>query len=223
MKKYWSILKSPQSLSIQQWLMISCEFSMVLLFIRILGTGYLSYGFLAWNLFLGYVPYFISGWLTQHKEVFQSRIKLLGVLLCWLLFIPNSFYILTDLFHLYKMGNGHSWFDLTLIMSFAWNGILLGVLSMQQMEKLLKSTKGRYVSGIVIAAVMWLNAVGVYIGRYMRYNSWDVITNPFALCSEVFEMMINPYDYRYVWAMTVCFGAFMVIIYYTIKKTGDSA
>jgi uncharacterized membrane protein len=126
----------PSRFTLSQWLLIALVFSLSLLAIRIIKTGYLSYGFLAWNLFLAYVPYFISEWLSKHPQMLASRVKLIAIVFIWILFMPNSFYILTDLFHLNNMSKGDSWYDLTLILSFAWNGILFGILSIYKMELL---------------------------------------------------------------------------------------
>ena len=209
-------------LTIRHWLLVSSLFSMLLLVVRITITGNLTYAFLAWNLFLAFIPYHISGWLARYHEVLKRKIKLLLAVSCWLVFMPNSFYIITDLFHLGDMADGHQWFDLTMILSFAWNGILFGTLSIRRMEMILKKTKGKIISGFVVCLVMWLNAFGVYIGRYLRFNSWDVITNPFSLFAEIFGIIFNPYDHRWVWAMTLCFSFFMLILYYTIKKLSET-
>lgn len=211
-----------ERLGLQQWLLISSMFSLSLLTIRIINSHYLSYVFLAWNLFLAFVPYFISNWLSKHRSVLTNRIKLAFLVFIWILFMPNSFYILTDLFHLNNMSHGDSWFDLTLILSFAWTGILFGILSIWKMELLLKNAKGKFVSGFVICIVMWLNAFGIYIGRFLRFNSWDVFVNPFSLLSEIMDILLNPYDYRYVWAMSSCFALFMVIVYYTTQKLSET-
>lgn len=211
----------PSRLNLSQWLFIASLFSLSLLAIRMIKTGRLSYGFLAWNLFLAFVPYFISQWLGRHPQILTSRIKLLSLVFVWIIFMPNSFYILTDLFHLNNMSKGDSWFDLTLILSFAWNGILFGILSIYKMEMLLKRAKGKFISGFIICVVMWLNAFGIYIGRFLRFNSWDIFVNPFSLVSEIVDMVFNPYDYRYVWAMSFCFAFFMAILYFTTKKLSD--
>ena len=213
--------KLPPVLTIHHWLMISSVFSMILLLIRIIMTGHFTYVFLVWNLFLAGISYFVANWLSRNKQIMEKRLKLLLILFVWLLFMPNSFYILTDLFHLDDMNAGHEWFDLTMILSFAWSGILFGVLSIRKMEMLLKTAKGKFISGLVICGVMWLNAFGIYIGRFLRFNSWDVITNPFSLFGEIFNILFNPYDYRYVWAMTSCFSFFMIILYFTIKKLSE--
>src|SRR5436190_19892188 len=125
-------------LAMQQWLIISCGFSCLLLSTRIMVTGYTTYLFLVWNLFLAFVPYAITQWLWTHSWVVGNKWKLLGLLLGWLLFIPNSFYILTDLFHLDEFDSAPKWFDLLLIFSFAWNGLLLGIISVRKTEMILE-------------------------------------------------------------------------------------
>lgn len=210
--------KSAPVLSIQQWILISSAFSILLLIIRIITSHRLSYVFLAWNLLLAYVPLLIANWLSRHQVVLRNKVTLILSISAWLLFMPNSFYILTDLFHLQTMEGNRPWFDLTLILSFAWNGILFGIISIWKMEMLLKRTKGRFTSALLIFMVMWLSAFGVYIGRFLRFNSWDIIFNPFPLLTEIVEMIINPYDYKSAWAMSACFACFISILYYTMKK-----
>src|SRR5213075_3082039 len=126
MKTFLSLIekKFERSFTIRHWLLVSSTFSLLLLLARIIITGYVTYAFLAWNLFLAFIPYYISGWMTNNREAMKNKVKLLPALGCWLLFMPNTFYILTDLFHLDDMADGHQWFDLTMILSFAWNGIL---------------------------------------------------------------------------------------------------
>jgi uncharacterized membrane protein len=186
--------------------------------IRIVVSHRMSYAFLAWNLLLAYVPLMIANWLNRHEVLMRNKFTLMLSVFAWLLFMPNSFYILTDLFHLRTADGNRSWFDLTLLLSFAWNGILFGIISIWKMEMLLKRTKGRFASAVLIFGVMWLNAFGVYIGRFLRFNSWDIIFNPFPLLTDITEMVMNPYDYKSAWAVSLCFACFTSILYYTLKK-----
>ena len=208
----------PTLLTMHQWILISSAFSILLLMIRILTSHRLSYAFLAWNLLLAYLPLLIANWLSRHEFVMRNKVTFILAISAWLLFMPNSFYILTDLFHLNSSDKHRPWFDLTLILSFAWNGILFGIISIWKMEMLLKRTKGLVASTLLIFTVMWLNAFGVYIGRFLRFNSWDIIFNPFPLLTEIGEMIMNPGDYKGAWTMSLCFACFMIILYYTIKK-----
>ncbi len=201
-------------------LILSSLFSCLLVAARIFHTGSLAFVFMPWNLFLAWVPYRISSGLTR----MNNRIILVAGLIAWLLFIPNSFYILTDLFHL---ADGHrnshvpEWFDLILILSFAWNGLLLGVLSTWQLEKLLApdaSVLGRWV---FLYPVMWLNALGVYIGRYLRYNSWDIVTNPIDLLSDIIRMIAHPLRYHDAWGMIFCYSILLTIMYSLLNKKSE--
>lgn len=208
--------------SIHEWLLLSSCFSCVLLLARMIVTGTIEYIFLPWNLFLAFIPYWITQWMTRNVSVIENKIKLVVVLAGWLLFIPNSFYIITDMFHLVNVRSAPKWFDLLLIFSFAWNGILCGIISLRRIEQVLSLVKGKGFSIAVVFTVMWLCAFGIYIGRFLRFNSWDVITDPFSLAGEIFDMIIYPFDHGYAWGMTLCYAAFMTLLYFTIKKLSES-
>jgi uncharacterized membrane protein len=197
---------------------LSMLFSIGMVMARMVYSGERDYLFLVWNLFLAYIPYFISNWLTRQPSWAAYARKFTLVLLVWIPFIPNSFYILTDLFHLGFHPGAPLWFDLALIISFAWNGLMLGILSVRQMEKFVELYLPGKTTWLFLYPVMLLNALGVYIGRYLRFNSWDVLTNPFALVSDIGRMIWHPLQYREVWAMVTCFSVLMILVYTTLKK-----
>ncbi len=206
---------------IDRLLTLSILFSCMLVMARIVYTGRLTFLFLVWNLFLAFVPWFISRQLIQKPRWAVNKMIFLFFFLIWLAFIPNSFYILTDLYHL---GDGYNdyrvpdWFDLSMILSFAWNGLLLGMLSVRQMEKMLQwRFPGKY-GLLFLYPIMWLNALGVYTGRYLRYNSWDVLTDPFQLIRSIAITLLHPFAYRYAWGMICCFSILLTLIYFSLKK-----
>jgi uncharacterized membrane protein len=110
------------------------------------------------------------------------------------------------------------WYDLALLLSFAWSGLLFGLVSVRQMEKLFESNFNRKLELFFIVPVMALNGLGVYVGRYLRFNSWDVITNPFQLIDDIIYLFIHPIRNRFDWSMIICYTVFLTLIYYTIKK-----
>src|SRR5947207_1552468 len=175
-------------------------FSLLLELTRIIQTGRLTFIFLVWNLFLASVPYFITSLLQANRHWIRSKAKFAAIFIAWLLFIPNSFYLITDLFHL-GISNVPLWFDLALLLSFAWNGLLLGILSVRQMEKFIQIVLPNQNELYFLFPIMCLNAFGIYIGRYLRFNSWDVIGNPLRLTSDVFELILHPLTYKYSWGM----------------------
>ena len=206
--------------TMQHWLLLSCFLSCVLLVARMIVTGSLAYLCLPWNLFLAFVPYLITLRLEKHAD--RHPVILFFILACWLLFIPNSFYIITDLFHLTEITSAPQWFDLLLVFSFAWNGIVFGILSVRRVEQLVARIYGRRFSAGLIIVVMWLNALGIYIGRYLRYNSWDIITDPFSLISGITDLVVNPFANAVAWGMTLCYALFMTILYFTVRALGSS-
>jgi uncharacterized membrane protein len=210
------------SSTIHEWLLVSSCFSCLLLAGRMIATYSLGYIFLPWNLFLAFVPYWISWWMTRNVSIIQNKIKLLLSLAGWLLFIPNSFYIITDLFHFTHIRSAPQWFDLLLIFSFAWNGILCGIISLRRVEIILSLLKGKEFSLFIIFVVMWLSSFGIYIGRYLRYNSWDIISDPFSLLSEIAGMVFHPFDNLWEWGMISCYSIFMTLLYITLKKLSES-
>ncbi len=210
------------SASVHQWLLMSAFFSCLLLLVRMIVTQTMQYIFLPWNLFLAFVPYWITWWMTRNVSIIENRIKRIVALAAWLLFIPNSFYIITDLFHLVHVRSAPKWFDLLLIFSFAWNGIVCGIISLRRVEMVLGLLKGHRFSFLLVLSVMWLSAYGIYIGRFLRFNSWDVITDPFSLMREIIDMVIHPFENGYAWGMTMCYAVFMTLLYFTIKKLGET-
>jgi uncharacterized membrane protein len=208
--------------TLHEWLLASSGFSCLLLLGRITVTGSLEYIFLPWNLFLAFIPYCITFWITRNPGIIENKIKLFMALAAWLLFIPNSFYIITDLVHFTHIRTAPKWFDLLLIFSFAWNGILWGVISLRRVETIIALLRGKPFSVFLVFGVMWLCAWGVYIGRFLRYNSWDVITDPFSLAGEMLDMIFHPFANEYAWGMTLCYSVFMTFIYFTIKKLSET-
>lgn len=206
---------------LKHWLLLSASFSCLLFLIRVIATGSLSYLFLPWNLFLAFIPYAIVHWFKSNIAIVENKISLVGLLAVWMLFFPNSFYIITDLFHLSSFQTAPKWFDLLMIYSFAWNGVVLGIVSLSKMEKLLGVLWGKKFSVLIVFIVMLLAAFGVYIGRYLRFNSWDVITDPFSLLISITELFFNPIDNGYVWAMTTGYATFLTLLYFTIRKLSE--
>ena len=185
-------------------------------------TQTIEYVFLPWNLFLAFVAYWITWWMTRNISIIENKVKLIIALASWLLFIPNSFYIITDLFHLIHVRTAPKWFDLLLIFSFAWNGIICGIISIRRIELITTLVRGKGFSMLLIFTVMWLNAFGIYIGRFLRYNSWDIISDPFSLAADIIRMIIHPVESGYAWGMTLCYAVFISLLYFTIKKMSES-
>jgi len=199
-------------------LFLSVCFSAFLLATRMFYTGSPAFIFLGWNLFLAFVPYIISMVMARKRSWVANKAIFALSFFTWLVFIPNSFYIITDLFHLRHNWSSPIWFDLLLIFSFAWNGLLMWILSIRHMEKLVEGFWGKRHELYFLFPVMWLNALGVFIGRYLRFNSWDVVTNPFGLGIDMGYMITHPITFKNAWGMIFCFSFFMTLLYLSVKR-----
>jgi uncharacterized membrane protein len=206
---------------IDRLLAVSMMFSIAMTTARTIHTGHLTFIFLIWNLFLAWIPYCISQWLYNKQEKIKSRFVFVIAVLLWLAFVPNTFYILTDLYHIGDAYNDYTmpnWYDLAMILSFAWNGLLLGILSVRYIEKVVQRRFVVKNDLLFLYPIMWLNALGVYVGRYLRFNSWDLLSNPFYLIRDIADVLFHPFAERYATGMIFCFSVLMTLIYITVKK-----
>lgn len=196
---------------------VGAVFCLLLVTARTAYTRDAGYFFMVWNLFLGYVPFIISNAMARIPALVQRWWLLIPTLCCWILFLPNAPYMITDLFHLEPFGPVPQWFDLFLLCSFAFTGVMVGYLSMAQVKQLLQQRFDAGLRGFNLP-VIWLCAIGVYIGRFLRWNSWDLFTRPLAVLSDLLGILFHPARYPGAWGFTFCMGCFMSILYYTAKK-----
>jgi uncharacterized membrane protein len=142
--------------------------------IRITGDSY--YRFLVWNLILAWVPFTLA--LAAYDRARRAPDAVAGVLgVLWLLFFPNAPYMLTDFIHLGE-GPAPLWYDALMLSSFAWTALLLGFASLYLMQMVVRRVAGSAVAWLGVLAVLGLASVGVYIGRFIRFNSWDALLHP---------------------------------------------
>ncbi len=195
---------------------LSLGFSVLLIAARIIYTSELHYIFICWNLFLAWVPFALSNILRAGKD---ARLWLQVTLLFgWLIFFPNAPYIITDFLHLGESPVVPLWFDVLLLFTASWNGLLLGILSLFQVEKFLEEKFNSRLAGICIVIFLFLCGFGVYAGRYLRWNSWEVFTDPRNIIQDTAILVLNPREHPGTWGVTVLFGVMLSIIYFTVKK-----
>lgn len=203
-------------MSLQKRILLPVLFTLLLLAVRIFITGQLTYIFLAWNLLLAWVPFAISIKLEECKNI--SRWKTFLLLFLWLLFLPNAPYIITDFLHLRQRAPVPYWYDVLLLFSAAFNGLMLGLMSLQKTEIFLVLKFGNRKSALIILLSFFLCAFGIYIGRFLRWNSWDIITNPGEIAEDIFDRLINPLDHFKTWSVTILFGTFLSLVYFSVKN-----
>ncbi|MBL7798497.1 MAG: DUF1361 domain-containing protein [Saprospiraceae bacterium] len=173
--------------------------------------------FLNWNLFLAFLPWAFTSLVLLRPGIQKSRLTVLLLLGAWLLFFPNAPYILTDLFHLRFKSSMPIWFDLVLILSFAWAGLLYGFLSLWDIERLARKYVNQTWVSVLSVGLLFLGSFGVYLGRYLRWNSWDIVSEPYALLYDVGSRIANPVAHPTTWGMTILLGIFLNMIYWSFR------
>src|ERR1700722_456643 len=152
----------------------------VLTGLRIERTGNWNYIFLVWNLVLAWLPLiFAMGVHSRHQRRERSGWRIYTLAVLWVLFFPNAPYIFTDLTH--TMNNdflSFFWEDLIVVLIFALTGFLLGFVSLYLMQSVVAERLGEKASWLFILGMAWLSGFAIYLGRFLRWNSWDVMTHP---------------------------------------------
>ncbi len=168
-----------------------------LVFLFFVGRVYLSgegtYAFLIWNLFLAWIPYLFS---VVNSAIHHVRPNWWWAHLIpgglWLLFLPNAFYIMTDLIHLTKRQSIPIWYDAGFLAILAWTGIFLAIVSLHTIRGIVESYTNVWIGRVFVLIVLGLSGFGVYLGRFPRWNSWDVLSDPKGIIYDSLDPLINP-------------------------------
>lgn len=181
---------------------------------RMVVTRNLHYGFLIWNLFLAWLPMVLA---LLAREKFRTgdhrNWRFAALAAAWLLFFPNAPYIFTDVIHLLNGQVRHFWVDLTLILTCALTGLVLGFVSLYLMQALVRRMWGQIASWLFIALVAGLSGFGIYLGRFVRVNSWDVIARPLKLYHGVSDWAANPLANSTTFSFPLLFATFILLAY----------
>ena len=152
-----------------------------MLAVRMLYTGTSVHGWLAWNLFLAWVPFLLALLLYERARAGASWRVLVPLGLLWLAFFPNAPYLITDLKHLGHGAQVPVLYDVLLLSAAAWLGLLLGLSSLFLVHAIARRLVGALDAWALVVAVLALSSFGIYLGRVQRWNSWDVVVHPQSL------------------------------------------
>jgi len=175
----------------------------------------LTYPYLVWNLFLAWLPLVFAIWL-RHILSYKlwSSWEAVIVTCVWLALLPNSFYMVSDFIHLAELTPDQVLLGAVTFTSFVFTGLCLGVSSLYLVHReFLKRVSGRAAAGIV-AALLFVASVAIYVGRDLRWNSWDVILNPFGLLFDLSDRLLHPSQYGQVLSVVLPFFVLLTVIYY---------
>lgn len=198
----------------------SSVLSLALWAARILLSNALVYHFLGFNLFLAWLPFLAAGamyWL--HARGSRSNWLLSLLFVAWLLFFPNAPYLWTDLVHVFvRRSVSVYWCDLILFLTFGWNGMLLGLLSLLMVHRVVRDRLGHVWGWIVAAVAIGLGSFSISIGRLERFNSWDVIARPISLLHQTARIFLHPFRFSIHFAMAALFCTFLLAGYVVLMS-----
>ncbi len=180
---------------------------------RAIYSDHVAFTAFFWNLFLAWIPLAATLPIYGMRRSRGRRWPIVGVcFVVWFLFFPNAPYIVTDLQHLVKRPGVPLWYDLITIMSFALTGLFVGYLSLYLMQEVVRGWYGRAVSWAFALGMLGVSAFGIYLGRFVRWNSWDALTAPLATVADA-ARIANPATNPQALAFSGTFFAFSLVCY----------
>ena len=169
---------------------------------------------LIWNLFLAWLPYLFS---LVVAAIHQARPSwwwaMIIPALLWVIFLPNALYIVTDLIHLKELKTIPMWYDAGFLSITAWTGLFLAVGSLYTMQKIVHSYAGKIASWGFALLIIGSSGYGVYIGRFLRWNSWDILDVPLEIISDSLSPITNPLQYKDKIVFIIMYTALYLVTY----------
>lgn len=189
-----------------------------LLGVRVWYSGGPGNSYLFWNLLLALVPFaaaLVLRILAPRRGLIVPKAVALGL---WLAFLPNAPYLVTDFVHLSHEAPVPLWFDVALFGSCAATGALLGYAAVADVECVLAAAFGKRVAAIVAFGSLLLCGYGIYLGRFLRWNSWDVVGSPGTLVHQIAREFAHPLAHTATWGVSAVYGLGLVLGYVALQS-----
>lgn len=173
-----------------------------------------EFAYLNWNLFLAWVPLLLAWWLvvSLRTRLWSSWLPL-AITLAWVSFLPNSFYMTSDFIHIQEVRRVDLLYDVVMFSSFIFNGVVLGFVSLYMVhQELLKRMRQRIAVGLV-ALVLVLSCIAIYLGRELRWNTWDILVNPAGILVDISNRVLTPQTYPQFLTTTLSFFVLIAALY----------
>jgi uncharacterized membrane protein len=190
-------------------LVAASAFGVALVAFRFVWTGEVRYANLLWNLVLAWVPFLLALLVYDRTRRGLGGLALLLLGAAWLAFLPNAPYLVTDFMLLRDVGGMPVWFDIALLTTFAWTGLLLGFVSVYLVQHAVRRLYGAASGWCAALGALALSGVGIYLGRELRWNSWDLVVQPGGVLSDVAAQLTTA---RLV-GMSLVMATFLTVAY----------
>lgn len=181
-----------------------------------------AYAHMIWNLFLAWIPYSCSLWLRWIDKPTLRWWWLIVPGAIWLLFLPNAPYMLTEFVHLLHVPSNVLWYDIGMIATFAWIGCVLAVVSLSIVHRAVTARLGLVTGWFVVLISAGLSGFGVYLGRFLRWNSWDVVRDPHGLITDLAARLLDPFSHPRTYGVTAMWATLLIICYLTVISVRGS-
>lgn len=196
---------------------VSCLTSVILLMIRVSASDSARYIFLLWNLVLAVIPVLLAWWLVVRVRQFGwFKWQQMLLSLVWLSFLPNSFYLVTDFIHLRTTNEASLFFDVIMLASFVVNGLMLGYIAIYLVHSELIRRFSESSSYKIVGIIFLLCSFATYLGRFTRWNTWDILLQPAGLIFDVSDRVINPGQHAETYLATGILFVFLSSVYVVI-------
>ena len=181
--------------------------------VREVHYGGIGLRFMLWNLFLAWIPLLLALLIYDRYRDGARLIRLAPWAVLWLLFLPNAPYTLTDFIHLAPGRAAPLWFDGAELSAFAWTGLLVGFVSVYLVHAVARHRFGPRVAWAGVFVVFALVSAGVYLGRFKRWNSWDLIFKPGRRLAQLYAHLGDPAAVARASLLTLLFAALLTTAY----------
>ncbi|MBE0699254.1 MAG: DUF1361 domain-containing protein [Anaerolineaceae bacterium] len=213
-----SFSRQKDKLALGSLLILASLISVVLEKLHARVNGYEAYSNLVFNLGLAWIPFIAAtlAYITRHNR-FTFFLIMPFCTLVWLIFFPNAPYLLTDFQHLATTdGRAPIWFDVILLIWFAWTGLLLGIASLYLIQKIITDLFSQLIGWVFAIGVTSLSSIGIYLGRFLRWNSWDLLYDPIPIAKDMMAIVRHPISNLPTYVFTILFTLLFLFIYVTI-------
>jgi len=191
-------------------------FCIALVVVRNMHSGDVNFRYLIWNLFLAWIPFVLAIFVYDRWRRRRRGVSLFVLGVLWLLFFPNAPYIATDFVHLEQDPGAPYWYDAVMIAAFAWMGVLLGFASLYLMQTVVRQWRGAVAGWIFAFTAIGLGSLGIYLGRFLRLNSWDAVDHPSVLPRILHAVARDPFRYQEAIAVPVLFTVALRVAYFLL-------
>lgn len=188
--------------------------------VAVLANNSFDYWYLLWNLFLAWLPFIFSFAVVWSARKHGWRAgKTITFAALWFVFLPNAFYMITDYIHLQEYMRSDVMLDIVMFTMFVLTGLTLGFASVLMVHQELRKKIVRPQMAVILSGAFLLCGFALYLGRELRWNTWDLISNPFGIIFNISDLIIHPGAHPQAFESTLLFFVFLSVLYAAIYRS----